>query len=69
MVCDFCVVVTAAFRFLYVFVLMEHATRQLLHVNVTAHPTAQWRLQQRREAMPCDHAPRILIHDRDRIYS
>ena len=38
--CDFCVVVTATFRLLYVFVLMEHATRRILHCNVTAHPTA-----------------------------
>src|SRR5215467_10156430 len=48
--CDFCVVVTATFRLLYVFVLMEHATRRILHVNVTAHPTASWTLQQLREA-------------------
>ena len=38
--CDFCVVVTATFRLLYVFVVMEHATRRILHANVTAHPTA-----------------------------
>jgi hypothetical protein len=38
--CDFCVVVTATFRLLYVFVVMEHATRRLLPTNVTAHPTA-----------------------------
>jgi putative transposase len=38
--CDFCVVVTATFRLLYVFVVMEHATRRMLHANVTAHPTA-----------------------------
>jgi putative transposase len=68
-VCDFCVVVTATFRLLYVFVLMEHATRRLLHVNVTAHPTAQWTLQQLREALPCDHTYRFLIHDRDSIFS
>jgi transposase InsO family protein len=67
--CDFCVVVTATFRFLYVFVLMEHATRRLLHVNVTAHSTAQWTLQQLREALPCDHTYRFLIHDRDSIFS
>ena len=36
--CDFCVVVTATFRPLYVFVVIEHASRRLLHVNVTAHP-------------------------------
>jgi transposase InsO family protein len=67
--CDFCVVVTATFRLLYVFVLMEHATRRLLHVNVTAHPTAAWTMQQLREAIPADHTYRFLLHDRDRIFS
>ncbi len=67
--CDFCVVVTATFRLLYVFVLMEHATRRILHVNVTAHPTAAWTLQQLREAIPADHSYRFLIHDRDSIFS
>ena len=43
--CDFCVAVTATFRVLYVFVVIEHASRRLLHVNVTAHPTAEWALQ------------------------
>jgi hypothetical protein len=38
--CDFFVIVTATFRSLYVFVLIHHASRQLLHINVTAHPTA-----------------------------
>lgn len=54
--CDFCLVVTATFRLLYVFVLMEHATRRILHCHVTAHPTAQWTLLQLREAMPSDMA-------------
>jgi len=67
--CDFCVVVTATFRLLYVFVLMEHATRRILHVNVTAHPTAAWTLQQLREAIPADHTYRFLLHDRDSIFS
>ena len=67
--CDFCVVVTATFRLLYVFVLIEHATRRILHVNVTAHPTADWTLQQLREAIPSDHGYRFLIHDRDSIFS
>jgi len=66
---DFCVAVTATFRLLYVFVVIEHASRQLLHVNVTAHPTAQWTMQQFREAIPADHPYRILIHDRDTIFS
>lgn len=38
--CDFCVGVTATFRLLYVFVMIEHESRRLIHVNVTAHPTA-----------------------------
>jgi putative transposase len=69
MACDFCVVVTATFRLLYVFVLMEHATRRILHCNVTAHPTAAWTLQQLREAIPADHSYRFLLHDRDSIFS
>ena len=67
--CDFCVVVTATFRLLYVFVIIEHASRRLLHVNVTAHPTAAWTLQQLREALPEDHGYRFLLHDRDSIFS
>jgi len=67
--CDFCVAVTATFRVLYVFVIIEHARRRLLHVNVTAHPTAQWTIQQFREAIPADHTYGILIHDRDAIFS
>jgi transposase InsO family protein len=67
--CDFCLVVTATFRLLYIFVVMEHATRRILHCHVTAHPTAQWTLQQLREAIPPDHGYRFLIHDRDGIFS
>jgi len=67
--CDFCVVVTATFRLRYVFVVMEHATRRMLHCNVTAHPTAHWTLQQLREALPADHTYRFLLHDRDSIFS
>ncbi len=61
--------VTATFRILYVFVVIEHVRRRLIHVNVTAHPTAQWTLQQFREAIPAEHTYRILIHDRDAIFS
>ena len=68
--CDFFVVVTATFRMLYVFVVIAHGTRRLAHVNVTAHPSADWTLQQLREVM-ADNAGRhkYLIHDRDRIFS
>ena len=67
--CDFCVVVTATFRLLYVFIVIEHQTRRVVHCNVTAHPTAAWTLQQLREAIPSDHRYRFLIHDRDGIFS
>jgi len=67
--CDFFVVVTAAFRILYVFVIMELGTRRILNQNVTAHPTTEWTLQQLREALPGDHPYRFVIHDRDSIFS
>jgi putative transposase len=67
--CDFCVVVTATFRLLYVLVVMEHATRRILHANVAAHPTAPWTIQQLRDAIPADHTYRFLILDRDAIFS
>jgi len=67
--CDFLVVVTARFRTLYVFLLMEVGTRRIVHCNVTAHPTAEWTLQQFREAIPSDHLYRFLIRDRDSIFS
>ena len=67
--CDFFVVVTATFRTLYVFVIMELGTRRILHHNVTGHPTAEWTTQQFREALPGGHAYRFLIHDRDSIFS
>ena len=67
--CDFCVVATATFRILYVLVVMEHASRRIIHLNVTAHPTAAWTLQQLREAIPSDHTYRFILHDRDAIFS
>jgi len=67
--CDFRVVITARFRLLYVFVLMDIGTRRILHCNVSAHPTAEWTLQQFREAIPSDHPYRFVIRDRDSIFS
>jgi putative transposase len=67
--CDFCLVVTATFRRLYVFVVTAHATRRILHVNVTAHPTAVWTRQQLRDAMPSNHDDGFLIHGREAIFS
>src|SRR5450759_160403 len=53
--CDFLVVVTAGFRQLYVFVLMEIGARRIVYCNVTAHSTAAWTVQQFREALPSNH--------------
>ena len=60
---------TLGFKRLYVFVLMDLGTRRILHLNVTAHPTAAWTTQQLRDAIPDDHRWRFLIHDRDAIFS
>src|SRR5207245_11776643 len=67
--CDFFVVVTARFRILFVFLMMEIGTRRILHCNVTTHPTAEWTLQQFREAIPDENSYGFVIHDRDAIFS
>jgi putative transposase len=67
--CDFFVAVTATFRMLYVFVVIEHGTRRLAHVNVTANPNAGWTLQQLRAVVGEEGRHRYLIHDRDRIFA
>lgn len=67
--CDFFVAVTATFRLLYVFVVIHHSSRRLLHFNVTTHPTAAWTLQQLREVIGLEGAYRYLIHDRDSIFA
>ncbi|MDH3317637.1 MAG: integrase core domain-containing protein [Gammaproteobacteria bacterium] len=67
--CDFFVAVTATFRLLYVFVVIEHGSRRLARIDVTAHPSAAWTLQQLRDVIGFDHAHRYLIHDRDRIFA
>jgi len=65
---DFFVVPTAVFRVLFVFVVLRHDRREVVHFNVTAHPTAVWTGHQLTEAFPWDSAPRYLLHDRDAIY-
>jgi transposase InsO family protein len=66
---DFFMVVTASFRVLYVFVVLEVGSRRILHWNVTEHPTAEWTAQQFRMIVPADQTHRFVIHDRDTIYS
>jgi transposase InsO family protein len=65
---DLFVVPTVAFAQLYVLVIVRLARRELVWVNVTAHPTADWIAQQISEAFPWDEAPRYLIRDRDGAY-
>jgi putative transposase len=54
--CDFFVVVTATFQRLYVFVILDVATRRIRHWNVTEHPTVEWTIQQFRNGPPLDAA-------------
>ena len=65
---DFFTVHTIWFEVLFVFVVLAHDRRRVLHFNVTAHPTAAWTAQQIVEAFPFDSAPKYLLRDRDRIY-
>jgi putative transposase len=67
--CDFFVAVTATFRLLYVFVVIEHRSRRLIHCNVTAHPNAAWTLQQLREVVGSQEQYEYLLHDRDSIFA
>ena len=65
---DFFTVATLQLRVLFVFVVLVHDRRRVVHFNVTEHPTAEWTAQQIIEAFPDDTAPRYLIRDRDGIY-
>jgi putative transposase len=66
---DFFVVPTVTFRLLFVLIILSHERRRLVHIAVTAHPTAAWTAQQLREAFPHDDAPRFLLHDRDAAFA
>jgi len=65
---DFFVLPTATFRLLFVFIVLHHERRRIVHFDVTAHPTAIWIKQQITEAFPWDTAPGHLIRDRDSAY-
>jgi putative transposase len=65
---DFFTVPTLRFQILYVFLVLAHERRRMLHFAVTAHPTAEWVAHQLREAFPWDTAPHYLLRDRDRIF-
>ena len=59
---------TLTFKTLYVLVFIAHGRRELMHVNVTANPTAAWVWRQLIEATPWGHKPRHLLRDHDSVY-
>ena len=65
---DFFTLPTATFRVLFVFIVLRHARRRIVHFNVTEHPSAEWTAQQMVDAFPWDTAPRYLVRDRDQTY-
>ncbi len=66
---DFFTVPTATFRVLYVWFVIHHDRRRILHFNVTEHPTGSWVSQQLRESFPYDTVPSYLLFDRDSIFA
>ena len=66
--CDFFTVPTVTFRVLYVFIILRHDRREVVHFNVTTNPHAVWAGQQIVNAFPWETAPRFLIRDNDGIY-
>jgi transposase InsO family protein len=65
---DLFVVPTIGFNLIYAFVIVRLERRDLVWINVTQNPTAEWIARQLTEAFPWNEAPRYLIRDRDRIY-
>ncbi len=65
---DLLTVPTLTFKSLYVLVFIAHDRRELVHVNVTASPTAAWVWRQVIEATPWGRTPRHLLRDRDALY-
>ena len=65
---DLFVVPTIGFDLLYALVIVRLDRRDLVWINVTTNPTAEWIARQITEAVPWDDAPKYLIRDRDQIY-
>jgi hypothetical protein len=65
---DLFVVPAIGFDLLYAFVIVRLDRRDIVWINVTAHPTAEWIARQITEAFPWNEAPRYMIRDRDCIY-
>ena len=65
---DLFVVPTIGFDLLYAFVIVRLDRRDLVWINVTQNPTAEWIARQLTEAFPWNEAPRYLIRDRDPLF-
>ena len=65
---DFFTVNTVRFATLYVFVVLHHGRRRVVHLGITRNPSMRWVIQQLREAMPDGQKPRFLFRDSDGIY-
>jgi putative transposase len=69
MAADCFVVPTVIYRLLFVFVILAHQRRRVVHIAVTEHPTAAWTAQQLRNAFPGGACPAYLLHDRDTAFT
>ncbi len=65
---DFFTISTLTFNVLHVLVILHHKTREIIHFGVTTNPTAEWTIQQFRNATPYGKVPKYLIHDNDPIF-
>ncbi len=66
---DFFVVPTVRFRLLHVWFVIDHGRRSIMNFNVTPNATAQWVIQQLREAFPYESVRGYLVYDNDSIFS
>lgn len=62
-------VLTAAFRIVYVFLVLDIGIRRILHWNLTEHPTAERTVQQFRSVLTSEEPYRFIVHDRDAVLS
>ena len=65
---DYFVVPTLKFQLLYVLLIINHGTREIEHIAVTAHPNLEWLKQHIRNATPFGHKPKYLLHDNDAVF-
>ncbi|WP_303964723.1 integrase core domain-containing protein [Sporosarcina ureae] len=65
---DFFTIPTLSFNILYGLIIIHHKTREIIHFGVTTNPTAEWTIQQFRNATPYGEVPKYLVHDNDPIF-